>query len=410
MEILYILLVILVVTRVCGELALRLGQPSLVGELIGGVLLGVTVHHFEATFPVLSELSGNPVFVGITDLGVFFLMLLAGLEMHPRGLAKASGGAVAVALGGLVVPLAAGAVLGWYWIPDSDWKTTQVAFLATCLAITAIPVAVKVLIDLGQLDSKPGQIIVSAAVFDDVFGLVLLAVLTALIKTGELPGLASLAWLLAKVALFFALCTALGLYVLPRLARRLKGLLIEEMEFSMLLVVALGFSMLAEALELHFILGAFLAGLFFTNRTLDTTVFDDVTRKVSAVTSGFLAPVFFASIGYHLDLSALGVIPGFVIVLVVVAMLSKILGAGLAGRWIGLQRSDAMEVGFAMSGRGAVELIIADIALRAGLFSHPQPPPPIVANLFSAVVIMAIVTTLLMPIGMRYAVRARAKR
>ena len=94
---------------------------------------------------------------------------------------------------------------------------------------------------------KPGQIIVSAALVDDVLGLVLLAVLTALIKTGELPGLASIAWLVAEVVLFFAICTTLGLYVLPRLARRLKGLLIEEMEFSMLLVVAFGFSMLAEA-------------------------------------------------------------------------------------------------------------------------------------------------------------------
>jgi len=93
-----------------------------------------------------------------------------------------------------------------------------------------------------------------------------------------------------------------------------------------------------------------------------------------------------------------------------VAMLSKILGAGLVGRWIGLQRSDAMEVGFAMSGRGAVELIIADIALRAGLFANPQPTPPIVANLFSAVVIMAIATTLLMPLGMRYTVRVRGGR
>lgn len=410
MEILYILLVILVVTRVFGELALRLGQPALVGELIGGVLLGATVHRFDATFPVLSELSANPVFLGVTDLGVFFLMLLAGLEMHPRGLAKASGAAVAVALGGLVVPLVAGAALGWYWIPASEWKTTQVAFLATCLAITAIPVAVKVLIDLGQLDTKPGRIIVSAALFDDVFGLVLLAVLTALIKTGELPGAVALLWLLAKVLLFFAICTALGLLVLPRLARRLKGLLIDEMEFSMLLVVALGFALLAEALELHFILGAFLAGLFFTSRTMNKPVFDDVSRKLSAVTSGFLAPVFFASIGYHLDPAAFAAVPGFVVALIVVAMLSKIIGAGLVGRWIGLQRSDAMEVGFAMSGRGAVELIIADIALRAGLFASPQPTPPIVANLFSAVVIMAIATTLLMPLGMRYAVRARAKR
>jgi Kef-type K+ transport system membrane component KefB len=118
-----------------------------------------------------------------------------------------------------------------------------------------------------------------------------------------------------------------------------------------------------------------------------------------------LAPVFFASIGYHLDLSALDAIPLFVAVLVIVAMLSKILGAGLMAQVVGLKQNEAMRVGFAMSGRGAVELIVADIALRAGLFAEPQPTPPVVGHLFSAVVIMAIATTVLMPIGLRFAVR-----
>jgi Kef-type K+ transport system membrane component KefB len=408
MEILYILLVILVVTRLAGELATRVGQPALVGELVGGILLGVVVHRFDAAFPILSELSSNPAFLGVTDLGVFFLMLLAGLEMHPRGIAEASRGAIAVALGGLVVPFAAGWALGAIWIPESDWKTTQVMFLATSLAITAIPVAVKVLIDLGQLDSMPGRIIVSAAVLDDVFGLILLGILTALIETGQLPTAAGLLAILGRVALFFGICTVLGHWVLPRLAHLVKTLWIEEMEFSFLLIVALGFCVLAEVFGLHFIVGAFLAGLFYTQRTIGPRLFNDGRRKVSAVTSGFLAPVFFASIGYHLDLSALGAIPLFVTILVVIAMISKILGAGLMASVVGLKRREAAQVGFAMSGRGAVELIIADIALRAGLFVEPQPTPPVVSHLFSAVVIMAVATTLFMPIGLRLIVRDRS--
>jgi Kef-type K+ transport system membrane component KefB len=278
-------------------------------------------------------------------------------------------------------------------------------FLATSLAITAIPVAVKVLIDLGQLDTVSGRIIVSAAVLDDVVGLILLGILTALIETGELPTALGLVATMGDVALFFGSCTILGLFVLPRLARWVETLWIEETEFSFLLIVALGYCVLAEALGLHFILGAFLAGLFFTHRALGPEVFDGVSRKVSAVTSGFLAPVFFASIGYHLDLSALDAIPLFVAVLVIVAMLSKILGAGLMAQVVGLKQNEAMRVGFAMSGRGAVELIVADIALRAGLFAEPQPTPPVVGHLFSAVVIMAIATTVLMPIGLRFAVR-----
>jgi Kef-type K+ transport system membrane component KefB len=401
MELLYILLVILLVTRACGELAVRLSQPALVGELIGGVLLGIVVHQFDAALPVLSELSSNEVFSSITDLGVFFLMLLAGLEMHPKDLAKASGGALVVAVAGFLVPLAAGCALGWFYLPESDWKMAQVLFIGTALAITAIPLAVKVLLDMGQLETRAGRVIVSAAIFDDIFGLILLAILTALLGTGELPDTAGVLLLVGRIVLFFVITTVLGLWVLPYAAKLLRKFWVEELEFSALLIVALVFCVLAEALGLHFILGSFVAGLFFTGRTLGTKVYDEVSGKINAITTGFLAPVFFASIGLHLDLSALTEIPVFVIVLILLAMLSKFAGAGLAARSVGLKRSDAAGVGVAMSARGAVELIIADIALRAGLFDHPQPIPPIVKHLFSAIVIMAIVTSVFMPVGLR---------
>ncbi|MCB1087303.1 MAG: cation:proton antiporter [Verrucomicrobiae bacterium] len=400
MEILYILLVILVVTRVCGELALRVGQPALVGEILGGVLLGVVVHRFEDRFPVLSTLSSNEVFIGITDLGVFFLMLLAGLEMQPKELAKASARAFVVALGGFFLPLAAGFGLGWAFLPDSEWRTAQALFIGTALAITAIPVAVKVLHDMRLMRTRVGKIIISAALFDDVLGLFLLAVLTALLQTGEFPSLSGFAVLIGRILLFFGLTTAAGLFILPFLARRFKRLYLEELEFSMLLVVSLLFSAIAEVLGLHFILGAFLVGLFFTRRTLEPKVYHEVTGKVTAVSNGFLAPVFFASIGMHLDLSALIQIPSFVVLFVAVAVLAKFLGAGLAARSVGLRNAEAAGVGVAMSARGALELIIANIALRAGLFDQPAPPPPVLQYLFSAVVIMAIATTLIMPIGL----------
>ena len=143
------------------------------------------------------------------------------------------------------------------------------------------------------------------------------------------------------------------------------------------------------------------AGLFFTKRTMVTDVFEGVQSRISGITTGFLAPVFFASIGLHLDVAAFTSIPFFLAVLIVAAVLCKLIGAGLPAYWIGLSGKDSLIVGIGMSGRGAVELIIADIALRAGLFSHPDPTPAIVANLFSAIVIMAVVTTLMTPIGLR---------
>ena len=343
----------------------------------------------------------NDVFTAITDLGIFFLMLMAGLEMRPREVAEKSKGAMFIAAGGLIIPLLVGFSLGWFFLPRSDVKLAQALFIGTALAITAVPVAAKVLMDLDKLRSTAGKMIVSAAIIDDILGLLLLAVLTAVIRTGEMPDPAGLLWLGGQIILFMAIVTTIGLYILPRLERVFHRSMSEEFEFSILLVVAFAFAVMAEALHMHFILGAFAAGLFFTKRTMDTKVFKGVQSRISGITTGFLAPVFFASIGLHLDVAAFTSIPLFLAVLIVAAVLCKLIGAGLPAYWIGLSGKDSLIVGVGMSGRGAVELIIADIALRAGLFSHPDPTPAIVANLFSAIVIMAVITTLLTPIGLR---------
>ena len=401
MEIFYILLILLVITRALGEVAVRLGQPALVGELLAGIALGAVIRFSPSSFPVMHAIPDNEVFTAITDLGIFFLMLMTGLEMRPKEVAEKSKGAMFIALGGLIIPLLVGFLLGWLFLPQSNVRLAQALFIGTALAITAVPVAAKVLMDMDKLRSTAGKMIVSAAIVDDILGLLLLAVLTAVIRTGEMPDPTGLLLLGGQIILFMAIVTTIGLYILPHLERVFHRSMSEEFEFSILLVVAFGFAVLAEALHMHFILGAFAAGLFFTKRTMDTDVFKGVQSRISGITTGFLAPVFFASIGLHLDVTAFTSIPMFLVVLIVAAIFCKLIGAGLPAYWIGLSGKDSMIVGIGMSGRGAVELIVADIALRAGLFSHPDPTPALVANLFSAIVIMAVVTTLMTPIGLR---------
>ena len=400
MEILYVLLVLLLVTRTFGELAVRLGQPALVGELISGIALGTIVAQYGSTFPVLADLTEDHVFIAITDLGVFFLMLYGGIEMRPKELAKASLPSFVIATFGLLVPLAIGYGLGWWFLPDSSYKTAQSLFIGTALAITAVPVAIRVLMDLGKLQTRVGKIIVSAAVFDDVLSLVLLAVLTAVARTGEFPAAAGLILVFGKILLFFGITFVIGQFVFPRIGKWINRFAADELELSVMLIVAMSFAWLAEALDLHFILGAFMAGLFFGRQTVGKGTYNDVRKKVSGITSGFLAPIFFASIGLHLHLSAVLAVPVFLVLLVIAAFGSKLLGAGVSAYCMGLKRTESTAIGVAMSARGAVELIIADIALRAGLFDFPQPTPPVVANLFSAVVIVAIVTTITIPIAL----------
>ena len=397
MELFFILLLLLVVTRTFGELAERVGQPALVGELIAGIVLGALAARYAQWLPQIAGLNENVVFDSITDLGMFFIMLFAGVELQPRRLIEYSRGAFWVAAWGMALPMAFGVALGWAFLPSSDAFFAQCLFLGTALAITAVPATVRILMDLGRLQSPSGQIIVAAAVFDDILSLILLAWLMAFIN-GEPTGSAELMRIGLSVIAFFAITIAIGWFLFPLAGHFMLRFKQErELEFSALLVAALAFSVLAELLQLHFIVGAFMAGLFFGRKTIDSPSYDDVRAKTSAMTFGFLAPIFFASVGSHLDFEAVIAVPAFVICLLVMAFLGKFVGAGLAARRVGLNRYQAAAVGAGMSARGAVELVIADIALEAGLFDLPE-SSPVVEHMFSAVVIMAVLTTLVTPL------------
>jgi Kef-type K+ transport system membrane component KefB len=191
----------------------------------------------------------------------------------------------------------------------------------------------------------------------------------------------------------------IGQYVFVHLWRWFESVHTDEFEFSLILIFGLIYAAIAELLGLHFILGAFMAGLFFNKNTPNQRTYTRVKEQFSGLSTGFLAPIFFASIGMNVDFSAVFASPLFLLGVILAAFAGKLIGAGIVGySTLGLGMRQATAVGFGMSGRGAVELIIANIALRAGLFSGPQPVPPIIANLFSSVVLMAVITTLVAPV------------
>ncbi|MDX1406242.1 MAG: cation:proton antiporter [Woeseiaceae bacterium] len=404
MEILYLVLALLVITRVFAELAERASLPAIVGELVAGVALGLILQSTYAPLALLSSACESETFSALASLGMFFLMLLAGIRMEPLDFARSSKLAIAVALGGMLVPVGAGILLGLAVLPESAFKFVQSLFLGTALAITAVPVAVRIFMDLGQLESRVGKTVIAAALWDDLLSLFLLAVLLAAIgdQTTGADQLQSALLLLGNVLLFFAVTIPVGFYLFPFVGRYLKHLHFPEVDFSMLLIAALAYAVFAELLGLHFIIGAFVAGMFFHPNVVDSEVFERVDKQMSGITSGFLAPIFFVSVGLYLDFSAISQIPGFVAVLILIAFVSKLVGAGAPALWIGHSRREALMVGIGMSGRGAVELIVAGVALEAGLFLKPYPTPPIIEGLFSAIVIMALVTTIATPVFLRW--------
>ncbi len=403
MDILYLILVLLVVTRVFAEVAERVKVPAIVGELVAGVALGLFLAAFRGYAPALWDATQSETYRSIVDLGMFFLMLLAGIRMEPLDFARTSKSAILVALGGMAIPVGAGFLLGEAVLPESPLKLVQSLFLGVALAITAVPVAVRIFLDVGELESRVGKIVIAAALWDDLISLFLLAVLVAAMASGDVSSFATrdaLA-LLGKVVLFFAVTIPVGLFVFPWIGRYFRHLRFPEADFSMLLIAALAYATFAERMNMHFIIGAFLAGMFFHPKVVPADVYERVENQMSGITRGFLAPIFFVSVGLHLDFGAIAAAPAFLVVLILVALLSKVVGAGVPAYWVGLSKVESLMVGVGMSGRGAVELIVAGIALQAGLFLQPSPPPPIVASLYSAIVIMALVTTVLTPLILR---------
>lgn len=391
------LLILILATRFLGEVFERLGQPASIGEIVTGVLLAV-VATFPYAHPLLANLPQSPFLETAAEYGIFFLLLFAGIEMQPRELTSGSTKSLAIALGGAIVPLVSGFVLAWVFLPDTPLKLAQASLVGVALSISAIPVSVRVLHELGLLHTTVGTTIVSAAVLDDIIGIFLMAFVLGIVETGTFLGPLQIAVLTGSVVVFFAVTVFVGVYLTPRMLLAIRDFRIPEPEISVLLIIAFGFSFLAEFLGLNFILGPIMAGLFFDPRRVGEATYKRVKESVKTATDGLLAPLFFASIGARLDLGAFTAIPVFMSALLLVAIIGKLLGASLPARAMGFSTRQSVAIGVGLNGRGAVELIIASIALEAGIFDHADPT---VSSLFSALVIIAVVTTLLTPLGLR---------
>ncbi|MDH3239771.1 MAG: cation:proton antiporter [Alphaproteobacteria bacterium] len=405
------LLLLLVLTRACGEGAVRIGQSAAIGELGAGVVLAALAAILGPSVPFFPELIRSEAFHTAAEVGIFSLMLLAGIELKPSEIAEHSMGRFLVALGGVIVPLGCGVALGLVFLPPGEARSLQALLIGIAMAITAIPASVRILSDLGLLRAPVGRVIIGAALFDDVIGLLLLAILTGLGTAGEIPGAGALALMLAKMVLFFAITVGIGVHIYPRVSRGLRTLQATAMEFSVLTAVALAYGLLAELLGMHWIMGAFMAGLFFEPERVGFRAYAGSKLIIGGVTAGVFAPLFFASIGARIDFSSIAGAPVFLISLIVLAFLGKLIGAGLPARLIGLSARDATAVGVGMSSRGAVELVVLSVAVQAGIISDsPGPGAGGAAPIFSSLVVMAVVTTLVAPIMLRGILRGSAPK
>lgn len=390
------LLLLLILSRVLGEIVERFNQPAMIGEIAAGVILGPSVTgliHF------------TPEIKAIADLGVLLLVFLAGMEIELETLWRAFRGRGAwVSVAGFLVPLVMGAFVGLLFGLDK----TRMLFLGLCIAITALPVSVRILMDLGKLQTEIGQRIVTAAVANDVAALLMLGVILGIKDAGGSTQtlFASIGLALGKAIVFMAavliVSRLIKRYTLKRFLRsgnmvdrlraRLKG---KESLFAIVLLFVIAFAALSQLLGLDFIVGAFFGSMFLSYTVLGKANFEEVQKTASNVTMGFLGPIFFAAIGLEFDASSLRDWK-IVFVVLAAAFAGKILGGYIGGRLARLKSNESWALGIGLNGRGVMELVIANIALANSFIGN---------QIFTVLVLMAAVTTFVTPFLLRGAYR-----
>jgi Kef-type K+ transport system membrane component KefB len=385
------IILILLVAWLLGDLFQRLRLPRLLGELVAGLLLGP---------PLLGWVQPQEGLTILADLGVFFLMFYSGMEMDPRELLEHFWISLAVAVGGFILPFAAGyGVAVWFGA-----TTFQALFIAMGLSVTAIAVQARVLQEMEIHHSKVGHIIIGAAIVDDILALVTFSVLTGLAKTGSVDPV-SILTVIGEVAAFFGGTILAGQFLLPRLTRRLKDR--EAKGFTFALISALIMGYLAELVGLHLIIGAFLAGQFVRKEVIEPGLYQKLNDRFFNIIYGFLGPIFFVSLSFEVTLNLPVHDWLFLAAVVGVAIMGKVVGCGLPVLFFQRDWREALVIGLGMNGRGAVELIVAKeiILLSATLLSQGIIGSPLLTEAqFTILILMAFITTLIAPVSLRVVV------
>jgi Kef-type K+ transport system membrane component KefB len=369
-------ILVLVVAKVFGEIVERAGYPALIGEIGAGVLLGPSVLGFVEYGGVIEFLA---------DIGIIALLFISGVQMNLKSFVASEKAAVSTALAGVGVPLALGIVLGTV----AGFSPLETLFVGIALSITSIGIAVRALIDLQCLDTPAGTTITGAAVIDDILGIVLLAVLTA-VASGS-GGAA--AYTVAAGTAFIMGSIVVGKRLLPYILVTARRSRTHEMPYSAAIAVALLMGWLSNLAGLHYAIGAFFAGLLLGDQIRnDRELFDGLADFAF----GFFVTIFFASIGLLFEAGPEAVLSPLVLPLVVVAFAGKVLGGYLGAFPFLARRAEALVVGIGLCPRGEITLVVAKVALLGGL---------ITPHLFSAFMVTVIVTVVLTPALMAAACR-----
>lgn len=394
---------LLLVGRLMGEAAQRIGQPPVMGQLIGGLLLGPSVLGLlwplaeQALFPNTAE--QKSLIQGVSQLGILMLLLLTGMETDLQLVKRVGRAAVAVAIAGVAIPFACGLSLG-EMLPDSLLPNPQARivtalFLGTALSISSVKIVAMVVREMNFMRRNLGQIIVASAILEDTIGWVIVAVAFGLASAGSID-----AWSVGRevfgTALFMAASLTVGRRIVFTLIRWVNDNFRSEFPvITTILVIMIALALTTQWLGVNMVLGAFVAGILVGESPILTRHIDEQLRGLIVA---LFMPVFFGLSGLSADLTVLKD-PDLALLaagLVLIACAGKFFGAFLGGKLGGLVRGEALALACAMNARGSTEVIIASLGLSMGVLSP---------NLFTLIVTMAVITTVSMPPMLRWALK-----
>ena len=379
------IVILLAAARLLGELFRKFKQPSLVGELLAGIILGPTI--FGIIIP-------NENLELISTIAIFFIMLFIGLEMDLRELKKTGKSAFIISVFSLVIPFFIGFQISILF----GLSLVQSLFIGLLLSVTSVPVSAIILLELGILKTKIGNTVMSVAVVDDIITLVILAVILQIHMTGNTSfdvvdiGLSIIPMLIYLVGIvFLAFVIYKFNYWFPhRLELFFTKAKTREATFGILIIMTITLSLLAQLAGLHFIIGTFFAGLIFSGKILGKREADKSYGILSGVTFGFFAPLFFAILGAKFSGQSLDTTVVFLLVsLVVLGIFGKTLGGFIGARLCKLSKGESLAVASLLNGRGTVGLTITALAYSMGILD---------LTLFSVAVAICFITTVLTPI------------
>ncbi len=385
LQLVTILIIVLIAAKVAGYLSTRLGQPSVFGELLVGVLLGPSLVDIAHLWFISNPHIGDTI-QELGEIGVLLLMFLAGLELHIKDLTRNTRVAMLAGILGVILPVGLGLIFGKVLKMPFD----HALFLGLTLGATSVSISAQVLIELKVLKSKVGLGLLGAAVFDDILVILLLSASVAFLSGGG--SIWQILWVFAKMVIFLILAAFVGIWLLPRVVRLTSKLSMSQGLTTFAIVVLLLYGLAAELIGgMAAITGTFMAGLMFS-RTPEKSA---IENNLISLSYAFFVPIFFVSIGLNVNLRQLGWDSLWIFgVISAIAILGKIIGAGSGALLAKFNPREAMQLGIGMVSRGEVGLIIANIGVRSGYLSE---------EVLTIIVGMILVTTLVTPPMLRAA-------